>query len=81
MAAGHLGTTEDAPSSALREIATARGAGFAAGTAGSKDLSAAASREPDAAGNPDAELDADQELEAYLRVQLSFPCLSNRAHH
>lgn len=65
VAAGHFGTPGEAPSSALHEIAAARGAGGAAGAAAA---AASSSREPDAAAKPEAELDADQELEAYLRV-------------
>ena len=67
VAAGHFGTTGEAPSSALHEIAAARGSGAAAGTAAA---AASSSTEPEASAQPEGELDADQELEAYLRVLL-----------
>ncbi len=60
-AVGHFGATGEAPSSALHEIAAARGSGVAAG--------AVAATADGASGEPAAELDADQELEAYLRVR------------
>ncbi len=74
VAAGHFGTPGEAPSSALHEIAAARGSGAAAGAAAA--AASSSSREPDASAAPEGELDADQELEAYLRVRaLSLPLL------
>ncbi len=65
VAVGHFGATGEAPSSALHEIAAARGSGAAAGAA----TAAADGGDPHSSGEPAAELDADQELEAYLRVR------------
>lgn len=75
VAAGHFGATGEAPSSALHEIAAARGSGVAAGAATAGAIGAAADG---ASGEPAAELDADQELEAYLRVR-AITWLGNRA--